>query len=79
MPTMGRRFDDYEDELGFVAPLPASDGQRLIPPEGFPTGPALGELLPDFELPAADGRTIRLHADRGRSKAVLTFLRSAVW
>ena len=76
---MADRFDDYEDELGFVAPLRASEGQRLIPPEGFPTGPELGERLPDFELPAADGRTIRLHADRGGSKAVVTFLRSAVW
>lgn len=76
---MATRFQDYKDDFGFVAPLPASNGQRLIPPAGFPTGPALGEILPDFELPAADGRTIRLHADRGRSKAVVTFLRSAVW
>jgi len=51
----------------------------VIPPEGFPTGPAIGEMLPDFTLPAADGRTIRLHEDRGQSKAVVTFLRSAVW
>jgi hypothetical protein len=76
---VAHRFDDYEDEFGFVAPLPAVAGPRVIPPEGFPTGPALGEVLPDFTLPAADGRTIRLHEDRGQSKAVVTFLRSAVW
>jgi len=56
-PTTAMRFQDYEDEFSFVAPLPASNGQRLIPPAGFPTGPGLGDLLPDFELPAADGRT----------------------
>ena len=31
-------YPDYRDELGQLAPLPASDGQRRIPEEGFYTG-----------------------------------------
>ena len=71
--------EKYIDEFGFYGPLPASEGQRIVPPEGFFTGPEVGELLPDFELPAADGRRVRLHEDRGGRKAAVTFFRSAVW
>lgn len=70
---------DYEDEYGFIAPLPTSSGQRKLPPEGFPTGPAVGERLPDFELVDHTGRHVRLHEDRGSSKAAVVFFRSAVW
>ena len=69
----------YEDEYGFVAPLPMTSSQRKLPPEGFPTGPCVGERLPDFELPDQTGRNIRLHEDRGSSKAAVVFFRSAVW
>jgi hypothetical protein len=72
-------FANYTDEFGFTAPLPTTDGARRIPPEGFPTGPEIGDVLPDFTLPAADGRTVRLHEDRGNSKAAVMFFRSAVW
>ena len=69
----------FEDAYGFVAPLPTSHGPRKIAPEGFPTGPAVGERLPDFELVDQSGRALRLHADRGASKAAVVFFRSAVW
>jgi len=39
----------------------------------------VGERLPDFELPDANGRLVRFHADRGGAKAVVVFYRSAVW
>jgi hypothetical protein len=70
---------EYEDEYGFVAPLPMTSGQRKLAPEDQPTGPALGERLPDFELSDQHGRRVRLHEDRGRSKAAVVFFRSAVW
>ncbi len=76
---MDRQKTGFADEFGFVGPLPAEDGQRVIPPEGFPTGPEVGDVLPDFELRSADGRTVRLHEDRAGSKAAVTFFRSAVW
>jgi hypothetical protein len=72
-------YPDYRDEFGQVGPLPASDGQRQIPDEGFFTGPEIGETLPSFTLPSASGTKIDLHADRGDSKAAVVFFRSAVW
>lgn len=70
---------DYTDEFGFTAPLPMSDGQRKLAPKGFPSGPEVGQLLPDFELPTATGSRIRLHENRAGSKAAVMFFRSAVW
>jgi peroxiredoxin len=46
---------------------------------GHPTGPEIGERLPDFRLPDAHGREIDFHADRGNAKAAVVFYRSAVW
>ncbi len=69
----------FEDEFGFIAPLPLSHGPRKIAPDGFPTGPEPGERLPDFELTDHTGRCVRLHEDRGDSKAAVVFFRSAVW
>ena len=45
----------------------------------FPTGPALGERLPDFTLPNQHGERVDFHADRGGQGAVVVFYRSAVW
>jgi len=67
------------DELGFEAPAPIGHPGRTGLPAGYPTGPEIGERLPDFELPDPAGRTVRFHADRGNSKAVVVFYRSAVW
>jgi peroxiredoxin len=36
-------------------------------------------MLPDFELPDAEGRPVRFHHDRAGRKAALVFYRSAVW
>jgi len=67
------------DELGFDAPAPLGHPGRLGLPEGQSTGPALGERLPDFELPDAYGRQLHFHEDRGSAKAAVVFFRSAVW
>ena len=72
-------FAGYRDEFGVLGPLPASDGQRRSPEEGFFTGPEVGEKLPGFSLRSAAGPTIDLHADRGDAKAAVVFFRSAVW
>ena len=69
----------YEDEFGFIAPAPLSSNQRKVPPEGFPTGPRVGERLPDFELPDQHGRPVRFHEHRNGSRAAVVFYRSAVW
>ena len=72
-------YPEYRDEFGQVGPLPASDGQRQVPDEGFFTGPEIGEPLPGFTLKSAAGGRVDLHADRGESKAAVVFFRSAVW
>ncbi len=67
------------DESGFDAPAPLGHPARAGLPVGHPTGPAIGERLPDFELPDARGRLISFHEDRAGRKAALVFYRSAVW
>ena len=70
---------DYRDEFGLVGPLPASDGQRQPLGVDDPTGPEVGELLPDIELMSALGRRISVHEDRAGQRAAVVFYRSAVW
>jgi hypothetical protein len=67
------------DEHGFDAPAPLGHPGRTGLPDGHPTGPEVGERLPDFELPDAHGRAVRFHEDRGQSRAAVIFYRSAVW
>ena len=47
--------------------------------EGFPTGPGLGEVMPDFELPDQQGRPVRFAEWRGDGQALIIFYRSASW
>jgi hypothetical protein len=67
------------DETGFDAPAPLGHPGRAGLPEGAATGPEPGDMLPDFELPDAEGRPVRFHHDRAGRKAALVFYRSAVW
>ena len=76
---MGNSTDEYLDQFGLVGPLPVTDGQRQPLDPGSSTGPEVGERLPDFTLPRAQGGTISFHQDRGQSKAAVVFFRSAVW
>ncbi len=69
-----------KDDLGITVPIPASHPGRRYPADhDFPTGPAIGERLPEFELPNQNGEAVDFHADRGDSKAIVVFYRSAVW
>ncbi len=72
--------DAQTDDLGITIPMPASHpGRRYPASHEFPTGPAIGERLPEFSLPNQEGRIVDFHADRGDSKSVVVFYRSAVW
>ena len=71
--------NQYEAAAGYIAPLPAGSGPRSNPLGEFPTGPAIGERLPDIVASASDGRSVDLHADRDGQPAVLVFSRSVVW
>lgn len=68
------------DDVGVTIGIPASHPARRYPAsDEFPTGPDIGERLPEFSLPNQEGRIIDYHADRGDSKSVVVFYRSAVW
>ena len=67
------------DKDGFVAPIAAGEGPRIIPRGAFPTGPAIGSPLPEVRCLDADGAAFDLHLHRAGGPAILVFFRSAVW
>ena len=73
--------ETFTDERGLtVEGLPVDFPARRYPASAdFPTGPALGERLPDFTLANQHGELIDFHADRDGHAAVVVFYRSAVW
>ena len=72
--------DAITDDLGITIPVEVGYAPRRYPAEhDFPTGPNVGDLIPEFQLPNQDGELIDFHADRDTTKAVIVFYRSAVW
>ena len=69
----------WRDRDGFVGPVRPGNGPRSDPRGEFPTGPALGNRLPDIRCLDADGHVFDLHAHRDGRPAVVVFYRSAVW
>ncbi len=68
------------DDMGISGPVPVDHpGRRYPATRDFPTGPDIGERLPDFTLPNHNGEPVNYHANRGDSKSVVVFFRSAVW
>ena len=68
------------DDVGVTIGIPASHPARRYPAsEEFPTGPEIGERLPEFSLLNQEGRLVDYHVDRGDSKSIVVFYRSAVW
>ncbi len=57
--------------------LPPS--RRAPETDAFPTGPAVGQLLPDFTLPDQNGRLVNFAAARQGRRAMVVFYRSARW
>ncbi len=79
LPMRSRMAIHEIDDLGFEAPAALGHPGRSGLPDGEPTGPEVGDRLPDFVLPDASGKPIRFDEDRGGSKAVVVFYRSVVW
>ena len=68
------------DDVGVTIGIPASHPARRYPAsEEFPTGPEIGDRLPEFSLLNQEGRLVDYHVDRGDSKSIVVFYRSAVW
>ena len=77
----GMAVDEKTDDLGITVPMaPVSFPARRYPAShSFPTGPEVGERLPEFTLPNQNGEAIDFHQNRGDSKAIIVFYRSVVW
>ena len=70
----------FTDDLGIFVPVSVSHpGRRYPATEEFPSGPAVGERLPEFRLPDQEGVMVDFHSDRAKGKAVVVFYRSTVW
>ena len=48
-------------------------------PIDFPTGPAVGQPVPDFSLPDQFGNPCRFSETRANARALILFHRSASW
>ena len=83
MPKMETRATQadtgWRDHDGFIGPVRPGNGPRSDPAGIFPTGPAIGERLPDVLCSTAHGAPFDLHQHRGERRAVFIFFRSAVW
>ena len=69
----------WVDHLGFVGPFQPGSGPRSDPAGDFPTGPAVGDRLPDVVATSQSGTKIDVHRARDGAPLVMVFFRSAVW
>jgi hypothetical protein len=67
------------DHLGFSGPMRPGTGPRSDPAGDFPTGPAVGDRLPDVVGTDQWGNAVDVHRDRANGPLVMVFFRSAVW
>ena len=63
---------------GILAMLGAACFTALLP-GAVPTGPSVGEKVPDFALQDQNGNQKTLHSILGPKGALLVFFRSADW
>lgn len=79
--TFARKHESggWEDEYGMIGPYRPGVGPRSNPKDQFPTGPEVGQRLPDIIATAHDGTVVDVHQARAGSPAVVVFYRSAVW
>lgn len=53
--------------------------RRMPATDDFPTGPAVGETLPDFTLPDQHGKPVNFTKARQAKRALVVFQRSTRW
>ena len=77
----GMAAGEKTDDLGITVPMAAVDfpARRYPASHEFPTGPEIGERLPEFTLPNQNGKMIDFHLSRGDAKSIVVFYRSVVW
>lgn len=79
--VVGEQLDSglWRDSLGYLGPRRPGSGARANPVGWFPTGPAIGEILPAIRAPSHTGKVVDVHRERESGPAVVSFLRSVVW
>jgi hypothetical protein len=78
--TRGEKTETgWRDHDGFIGPVQPGTGPRSDPRGEFPTGPEIGQRMPDILCLTADGGDFDLHTHRAGHPAVFIFFRSAVW
>ncbi len=53
--------------------------RRMPETDDFPTGPAVGEMLPEFTLPNQNGDMVNFTKAREGKRALVVFQRSTRW
>lgn len=80
LETRATRTDKgWRDHDGFVGRRRPGSGPRSDPRGDFPTGPQVGDAMPDVRCVTADATPFDLHVHRAGRPAVFVFFRSAVW
>lgn len=69
----------WADKDGYIGPFKPGSGPRSDPRGDFPTGPGVGEAMPDILCKSSEGTAFNLHEQRTGRPAVFIFYRSAVW
>ena len=69
----------WRDQDGFIGPAKPGNGPRSDPRGAFPTGPEIGDVMPNVRCNTADQALFNLYQNRGQRPAIFIFYRSAVW
>ena len=77
--TPSRSGRAWIDRRGFIGPLQPGTGPRRDPAGESPSGPDVGEHLPDIRAASIDRKAVDVHQHRQGKPAVVLFFRSAVW
>ncbi len=67
------------DSKGFLGPVQPGTGPRRDPIDESPSGPEIGNPLPDVIAIDRFGNPFNLHEHRAGRPGALVFFRSAVW
>jgi len=68
-----------EDAMSTQQPEQVAATRRMPATDDFPTGPAVGETLPDFTLPDQRGEQVNFTKAREGKRALVVFQRSTRW